>query len=126
MYHSIAECPGVKEKFRPLTAFTYGELEEQPFSKLKKCDYCQPVSRKETLEKISEKYGFGSLQKRKSLGGSDAAYTTNAGIPTADGLGIVGYNLHSTKEKAEIKSLAEGAKLLAAIILELAQGDKNE
>lgn len=78
------------------------------------------------INSISEKYGFGSLQKRKSLGGSDAAYTTNAGIPTADGLGIVGYNLHSTKEKAEIKSLAEGAKLLAAIILELAQGDKNE
>lgn len=75
---------------------------------------------------ISEKYGFGSLQKRKSLGGSDASYTTDARIPTADGLGIVGYNLHSTKEMAEIRSLAESAKLLAAIILEFAQGDKNE
>ena len=56
MYHSIAECPGVKEKFRPLTAFTYGELEEKPFSKLKKCDYCQPVSRRETLEKINQEH----------------------------------------------------------------------
>lgn len=56
MYHSIANCPGVKEKFRPLTAFTYGELEETPFSKLKMCDYCQPAPRKETLEKINQEH----------------------------------------------------------------------
>ena len=76
----------------------------------------------ELLDKISavsEKYGFGKISPRKSLGGSDAAYTTDADIPTADGLGIIGYNLHSKNEKAEICSLSESAKLLAAIVMEL-------
>lgn len=80
----------------------------------------------EKINRISESYGFGSLEKRRSLGGSDASYTTDAGIPTADGMGMVGYNMHSTQEKAEIKSLAQSAKLLSAIIIELAKGDNHE
>lgn len=70
------------------------------------------------INEISIRYGFGKIEARQSLGGSDAAYTTDAGIPTADGMGVVGYHLHSQDEKAEIKSLTESAKLLAAIILE--------
>lgn len=72
------------------------------------------------ISEISSKYGFGKIEARQSMGGSDAAYTTDADIPTADGMGIVGYNLHSVDEKAQIKSLAESAKLLAAVIMELA------
>ena len=59
-YHSVADCPGVKEKYRPLTAFTYGELEEKPYSKLTLCPYCQPTPRKETLEKINEEHEHSS------------------------------------------------------------------
>ncbi len=71
------------------------------------------------INEISIKYGFGELKMRQTLGGSDAAYTTEAGIPTVDGIGITGYNLHALDEKAEIKSLAERAKLLAAVVIEL-------
>ena len=55
-YHSVANCSGVKEKFLPLTAFTYGELEDSAFRKLTACPYCQPSPRKETLEKINEEH----------------------------------------------------------------------
>ena len=54
MYHSVADCPSVKKKFLPLTAFTFGELEEAPFSKLTACPYCQPTPRRTFLEEINQ------------------------------------------------------------------------
>ena len=53
-YHAVANCASVKEKYRPLTAFTYGELEDKAFRKLKPCPYCNPTPRKSVLEKINE------------------------------------------------------------------------
>ena len=53
LYHSVADCASVKKKFLPLTAFTYGELEETDYSKLKPCPYCMPSPRKEALEEIN-------------------------------------------------------------------------
>ena len=56
MYHSVADCSSVREKFRPLTKFTYGELDEKPYSKLTVCPYCQPVFRKGKLEQINAEH----------------------------------------------------------------------
>ena len=56
MYHAVADCPGVNKKNRPLTAFTYGELDEAPYSKLTLCPNCQPTPRKEKLEKINQEH----------------------------------------------------------------------
>ncbi|QUA51686.1 L,D-transpeptidase [Aristaeella lactis] len=53
LYHSVADCASVKKKFLPLNAFTYGELEEADYSKLKPCPYCMPSPRKEALEEIN-------------------------------------------------------------------------
>ena len=53
MYHSVANCPGVRKKFLPLAAFTYGELEDAPYSKLTVCPDCQPTPRKAFLEEIN-------------------------------------------------------------------------
>lgn len=52
-YHAVANCPGVKKSVLPLTAFTYGELENGAFAKLKPCPYCQPTPRKAVLEEIN-------------------------------------------------------------------------
>ena len=54
MYHSVADCTSIKKKFLPLTAFTFGELEEEPFHKLKACPYCQPTPRKDFLDEINQ------------------------------------------------------------------------
>ena len=52
-YHSVANCPGVRKKFLPLTGFTYGELEDETFAKLTPCPNCQPTPRKAVLEEIN-------------------------------------------------------------------------
>ena len=56
MYHSVENCPGVNKKNWPLTAFTYGELDNEPYSKLTLCPNCQPTPRKEKLEKINQEH----------------------------------------------------------------------
>ena len=54
-YHSSAYCRAVNEKYLPLTAFTYGELEEKPYNRLKRCPACAPQLRKEELDTQNRK-----------------------------------------------------------------------
>ena len=56
MYHAVADCASVKSKFLPLTQFTYGELDESPYSKLTICPYCMPTPRKADLEAINQEH----------------------------------------------------------------------
>jgi len=71
------------------------------------------------LEKINiicEAAGLAPVGCETRNGGSDAAYITQAGIPCIDNLGIAGGGIHSVNEYAEIASLPEAAKYMAAII----------
>ena len=54
-------------------------------------------------------------------GGSDGNFTAALGIPTLDGLGIVGNDAHAATEWVDIGSLPRRAALLAELILELGQ-----
>ena len=56
-YHLSERCSGVKEKFYPLTGFTYGELETAPYSKLNRCQYCSPPLRKADIDAQNEARG---------------------------------------------------------------------
>ncbi len=67
---------------------------------------------------ISVKHGFGELKMFESPGGADAAYTTDAGIPSIDSLGPEGANCHSVREMAILSSITRLAKLMAAVIIE--------
>lgn len=53
-YHSVPNCPLVNERFYPLTAITYQELEED-FPKLRVCPGCCPEPRREVIDRINEK-----------------------------------------------------------------------
>lgn len=53
LYHSVENCPDVKEKYLPLTAFTYGQLEEGNFANLQRCPACQPPLRQSELEAVN-------------------------------------------------------------------------
>ena len=75
----------------------------------------QNVALLETMNEIYAECGLPILKPCASLGGSDAAYTTQAGIPTIDDLGVEGGELHSVREFANLDSLAASAKRLAAI-----------
>jgi glutamate carboxypeptidase len=53
-------------------------------------------------------------------GGSDGNFTAAMGIPTLDGLGIVGGNAHAPGEWADLDSIPERAALVAGCIWQLA------
>lgn len=39
-YHADKECSSVNKKFLPLASFTFGDLDESPYNKLKPCEEC--------------------------------------------------------------------------------------
>ncbi len=49
-YHATATCNSVKERYLPLTAFTYGELDTGVFAELEACSACQPPLRKAQID----------------------------------------------------------------------------
>lgn len=69
----------------------------------------------ERMNGIYSKCGLPELTGRFCLSGADSAYTTEAGTPTADGMGVEGSNIHSVNECALLASLAESAKRMAAV-----------
>ena len=54
-------------------------------------------------------------------GGSDGNFTAALGIPTLDGLGVVGNDAHAVTEWVDITSLPQRAALLAELLLDLGQ-----
>ncbi len=72
------------------------------------------------LEKVNEIFELTNLPKlspRLTPSGSDAAYTTQYGIPTLDSIGVEFTKIHSKDECSGISSLKESAKRIAAICL---------
>ena len=64
---------------------------------------------------IYERNGMSPLKRRRDMGGTDAAYVTNAGIPCFDGVGVQGGKIHSGKEYAYLSSLKLSAKQLTSV-----------
>jgi glutamate carboxypeptidase len=54
-------------------------------------------------------------------GGSDGNFTAALGVPTLDGLGVVGNEAHALSEWADLASLPLRAALLAELVLDLGQ-----
>ncbi len=55
MYHSDPNCPQVNEKFWPMTAFSYGQLETEPYSRLRPCPGCCPELRLSGIDTANSK-----------------------------------------------------------------------
>ena len=56
-YHRSSFCYSAKSvTFQP---FTYGELDQEPFAKLKACPYCVPPLRESEIDAINETYAAG-------------------------------------------------------------------
>jgi len=64
---------------------------------------------------IAEELGF-PLSEAGSGGGSDGNYTAALGIPTLDGMGVIGEGSHAREEHVVIDSLPQRAALLAAML----------
>ena len=54
-YHSQPTCSLVKDKYEPMSSFTYGELNQRPYSKLNPCPGCAPMPRKEKIDELNTK-----------------------------------------------------------------------
>ena len=54
-YHSQPTCSLVKDKYEPMASFTYGELDQKPYSKLNPCPGCAPMPRKKKIDELNEK-----------------------------------------------------------------------
>lgn len=69
---------------------------------------------------------YGELGKKLTLEGSggaaDSSFTAGVGIPTIDGLGIVGGEAHTAQEYIEVKSIAPRLYLLTRMLMELGPG----
>lgn len=80
-----------------------------------------PMEKNEQTQKLFEKLnnvclenGLGKLTPIESGGGSDAAFTHLAGVPTICGVGASGNFYHTVKEYADIDSIPLRAKILSA------------
>lgn len=76
----------------------------------------------ELLKRMNEIYcenNLPILEARPEPSGSDAAYITQCGIPCVDNLGTSGGRIHSTDEYITLRSLAESAKRIAAVVYEI-------
>ena len=71
------------------------------------------------MNAIYAEYGLPILEGRTFLIGSDAAFMAQTGIPCVDCIGVEGGDIHSIREYAELKSLAQCAKRLALVAMHI-------
>lgn len=81
---------------------------------MEKCDRNFDLLKK--MNEIYKNVGLPELAARGSLGGSDAADLTNAGVPCIDSIGVAGDFIHTTREFAFLESLNESAKRIATVV----------
>ena len=58
-YHSKDHCESVQRASVVFEPFSYALLDEKPYAKLKRCEYCAPPLRRAEIEKINGKYVLG-------------------------------------------------------------------
>ena len=71
----------------------------------------------EIINGIMDDVGIEPFKAITTAGGADSAYTSLAGIPTIDSIGIEAEDIHTVRERARILSIAEMAKVTAAVII---------
>ena len=68
-YHASATCKSVRDKYLPLTGFTYDQLDEGAYAKLSPCPHCSPARRKDVIDEINQE----RLDVAELLGNGQAA-----------------------------------------------------
>jgi len=104
-------------------------LSIQPFDERTQVDVTgyfdrMPLERTEgtvALFRLAQRLGYEmgvELEEASSGGGSDGNFTSALGVPTLDGLGVVGDGAHAEHEYIEVASLPERAAIVAGLLLE--------
>lgn len=71
----------------------------------------------EVAQKAAADAGLGELAGVSVGGGSDGNFTAAIGVPTLDGLGVVGGGAHADHEWVDVGSIPARAALLAALLV---------
>lgn len=61
-YHDSPTCYGVQDKYEPMTAFSYGELDTGDYTRLGRCVYCNPPLRAGAIAEINAEYAPNPAQ----------------------------------------------------------------
>ncbi len=75
----------------------------------------------ERASAIAARLGIGPLRSARVGGASDGNFTAGLGCPTLDGLGAVGGGAHADDEHVVVAEMAPRARLLAALVEEVAR-----
>jgi len=73
-------------------------------------------------EAVADELHWAGLEGASVGGGSDGNLTAALGIPTLDGMGIVGGSAHAAGEWASLESIPDRAALLAGCLIEIWAG----
>jgi glutamate carboxypeptidase len=73
-------------------------------------------------QEVAAELGWKGLEGASVGGGSDGNFTAALGVPTLDGMGIVGGNAHAQGEWAQLDSIPERAALLAGCMAAVWEG----
>jgi len=85
----------------------------------------EPVASHELFQsarEIAMELEWPDLEGASVGGGSDGNFTAAQGVPTLDGLGIVGGNAHAEGEWADLDSIPDRAALLAGLVQKIWAG----
>ena len=77
----------------------------------------------EIAQRVAREIGL-ELTHRQYGGGSDGNFTGALGIPTLDGLGVCGKDLHTKNEHLRVSSLVPRARLLAGLFEALSERNR--
>ncbi|MGW7275801.1 M20 family metallopeptidase [Streptomyces sp. NPDC054864] len=75
----------------------------------------------ERADRLAARLGLGTLSSAAVGGASDGNFTAGLGCPTLDGLGAVGGGAHADHEHLIIAEMVPRARLLAALVEEVAR-----
>lgn len=70
------------------------------------------------LNRVAEEIGYGTLHGGRGGGASDAGVLVSQGVPTIDGMGVIGEGSHTDHENSSAKSMVDRASLIANLIAE--------
>lgn len=124
--------------------FRYTHPEDLPVLRQKVADVCAKTWVPDTVTKLTDSFGFAVMpclegnmkllevaqevaaesgfprpEARLCGGGSDAAYTTAAGVPTLCATGVEGARNHTVEEWADVESFFLRVKQMAGILMKV-------
>jgi len=122
-YRAPEQLLGIREKLEAIASRTYVDATRTTAVLTRAFPPMQTTDGVDRLFAVVAKSyaenGWGTPYRKFAAGGSDAAHSVMAGVPTVCGMGVKGGGNHSPQEFALVESLFERAKLLVACVLNL-------